>query len=77
MKIVIDTNVLISGAFFSGAPSKILDACLAGQFRLALSAEIVEEYRRVGEVFTNKQPISILRDFLALLFQGLSLSNPD
>ena len=35
MRIVVDTNVLISGAFFSGAPSKIVDACVDVKITLA------------------------------------------
>ena len=56
MRVVLDTNVLISGAFFSGPPSLILDACTASTFRLVLSPEIVDEYRRVGEEFIRTSP---------------------
>ncbi len=37
MKIVLDTNVLVSGIFFSGAPSKILEAWDEGAFELVIS----------------------------------------
>jgi uncharacterized protein len=67
MRIVIDTNVLISGAFFSGAPSRIIDACVRGKFDLLLSADIIEEYRRVGEIFTRKQPNVPFDRFLGIL----------
>lgn len=30
-----DTNVLISGAFYSGPPLQILQACMDGEFQLA------------------------------------------
>jgi len=56
LRVVLDTNVLISGAFFSGLPSRILDACVAGTFRLLLTPEIVDEYRQVGEQFTRTRP---------------------
>ncbi|MCD4653294.1 PIN domain-containing protein, partial [bacterium] len=55
IRIVVDTNVLISGAFFSGAPSQIIDACVNGQFTLVLSPDIIDENQRVGEIFTKKQ----------------------
>ena len=56
MRIVLDTNVLISGAFFSGPPSKILDACFTGQHELVVSPEIIEEYSRVGTDFSGNDP---------------------
>ncbi len=53
MKVVIDTNVLVSGAFFSGPPYEILLACATGNLQLVLSLEILEEYRRAGLSFLH------------------------
>ena len=64
MKVVVDTNVLISGAFYAGPSSRILDACAQGKCRLVLSRTIVDEYARVGEEFTKKHPMA---DFARLL----------
>jgi uncharacterized protein len=47
MRVVVDTNVLISAIFFSGPPSRILSAWIADQFDLVVSTEILEEYREV------------------------------
>jgi putative PIN family toxin of toxin-antitoxin system len=49
MKVVLDTNVLISGVFFAGLPSRILEAWRDGRVNLVISPAILEEYRRVGE----------------------------
>ena len=49
MRIVLDTNVFISGVFFSGPPYKILEAWRDGRLVLVVSPEILEEYYRVGE----------------------------
>jgi putative PIN family toxin of toxin-antitoxin system len=49
MKVVLDTNVFVSGVFFSGPPFEILSAWRDGRLQLVVSAEILEEYRRVGE----------------------------
>jgi uncharacterized protein len=49
MKVVLDTNVFVSGVFFSGPPYEILRAWRDGQMQMVVSAEILEEYRRVGE----------------------------
>lgn len=55
MRVVLDTNVLISAIFFSGPPSRILSAWLEDKFDLVVSTEILEEYRgtvaRIGEKF--------------------------
>ena len=64
MRIILDTNILISGSFFRGIPSRILDACVDGQFELVMSPEILDEYRRVGEEFSGQRPNE---DFDALL----------
>lgn len=49
MRVVLDTNVFVSGVFFSGPPFEILSAWRDGRIQLVVSAEILEEYRRVGE----------------------------
>ena len=54
MKVVLDTNVLISGIFFSGAPARILAAWADRRFELVASVEVLTEYRRVAERFQKK-----------------------
>lgn len=49
MKVVLDTNVLVSGVFFSGPPFEILSAWRDGRIQMVVSAEILDEYRRVGD----------------------------
>jgi len=56
LKVVIDTNVLISGIFWSGNPHQILEYWKAGKIELIVSLEILEEYHRVAEVLSNKYP---------------------
>jgi predicted nucleic acid-binding protein len=48
MKVVLDTNVLVSAIFFSGPPSRILSAWLDDEFDLVVSTDILEEYREVA-----------------------------
>ena len=54
MKIVLDTNVLVSGIFFSGPPAEILRAWSHGKIRLVLSPEILDEYTRVSAELAEK-----------------------
>jgi len=47
VRVVIDTNVLVSGLFWKGPASEILDAFLAGRFELYASEELIAELREV------------------------------
>jgi putative PIN family toxin of toxin-antitoxin system len=67
VKAILDTNVLISGIFFSGVPYEILAAWRDRKIELIISPEILEEYRRVGEEMENKFPGVEIAPFLELL----------
>lgn len=56
MKIILDTNVLVSAIFFGGVPGRILDAWKGGRFTLVVSPDIFEEYRRVAELLGPRFP---------------------
>ena len=56
MKVILDTNVIISGIFFSGPPSIILDAWRSGKLKLIISKEILDEYSEVSERISLKYP---------------------
>jgi len=61
MRIILDTNVFISGIFFSGPPSQILKAWANQSFQIVLSQQILNEYQRVAEDLSSKfQTIDIL-----------------
>lgn len=67
MKVILDTNVFISGVFFSGPPYQILNAWRDGKIKLIISREILSEYWRVGEVFAEKYPSIDLQPILDLV----------
>ena len=56
MRVILDTNVFISGVFFSGPPYRILEAWRDGKLQLVASQEILEEYQRVGETLAEQFP---------------------
>jgi len=65
MKAVVDTNVLISGIFWSGTPAKILAAWADARFQLVVSPEILDEYQDVIERLQRKHPgVNAGRDVL-------------
>jgi putative PIN family toxin of toxin-antitoxin system len=67
MKVVLDTNVFISGVFFSGPPYQILAAWHEGKIQLVLSEKILDEYLRVAEVLNERFPQIQLGPILELL----------
>ena len=64
MKVVLDTNVLISGIFFGGLPRAVLDAWAAERFDLLVSPSIFDEYvrtcDRLSASYQNLEHKSIL-----------------
>ncbi len=68
MKVVIDTNVLVS-SFFGGKPRQIMDHWKAGRFTLCLSEALLEEYLRVlGRMGLTDEPE--IKELLGLLSQS-------
>lgn len=54
MRVILDTNVIMSAIFFGGIPGKILDAYTAGKLMLILSPGILSEYQEVAERLSKK-----------------------
>jgi len=67
VRIALDTNVFVSALFFGGVPGRILDAWRDGKVQIVLSAEILDEYQRVGRILAETYPGIDLEPFLALL----------
>ena len=57
MRVVLDTNVFVSGVFFTGPPYEILKAWHDGTLKLVVTAEILEEYQRVGTALAERFPL--------------------
>ena len=69
MKAVLDTNVFVSGVFLSGPPYKILKAWRDNIIQLVISPEILDEYRRVGEILAEDHPEIDLAPMLDFVIQ--------
>ena len=76
MRIVLDTNVFVSGVFFSGPPYQILRVWRHGQLHLVISKEILDEYQRVGEALAVKFPGIDLEPILELVTLKAKLCSP-
>ncbi len=67
MKIILDTNVFISGVFFGGIPYQILDAWRNGKLDIVLSEDIFNEYQRVAHELSKQFKEVDISTFLDLL----------
>ena len=67
MRIILDTNVLVSGIFFSGPPFRILKAWRDQRLQLVVSTDILNEYQRVATILGEKYPQVDIRPVLELL----------
>lgn len=73
MKVVLDTNVFVSGVFFGGTPGRVLEAWRDGRAEVVLSRDIIEEYVRVGEELAGRFPDVDLGPALELLAVSTTL----
>ena len=67
MRVVLDTNVLVSGIFFQGIPGKIVDAWVDGRFSLFISPSILEEYARVINDLAAEHENSMAFEWMEIL----------
>src|SRR5215208_138712 len=71
-----DTNVFVSGVFFSGPPYQILKAWQSGDFELVVSQEILDEYQRVGEILAEERPSIDLNPILTFVIEHAKVYEP-
>ena len=68
MKVVLDTNVIISAIFFGGNSGIILEACTRNKLVMVVSPAILREYQDVSERIASKMPTDYQRvlDWIAV-----------
>jgi len=76
VRVVLDTNVLISGIFFSGPPAKILSHWRKGNFTAVISEPIILEYTRVAEEISQKFPQIEITEILGLFTLNSEIVDP-
>lgn len=76
MRVVLDTNVLVSGILFAGPPATILAAWAEGELELLVTVDILAEYRRVGERLGKKYPSVDLAPVLDLVIRESRIVEP-
>ena len=73
MKIVVDTNVVISGIFFGGNPRMIIEAAVSGRVDAYATAEIIQEYAEIVEYLVEKKQGKLDSSILSKLFMSLTV----
>jgi len=77
MKVILDTNVFISGIFFSGPPYKLLEGWRDGKIKLVMSPEILKEYQEVAlRISQQFQDIDIGSIIELVAIEGAIISSP-
>jgi len=76
MRIVIDTNVLISGVFFGGFPRKILSAVVRQKITACATTEIINEYEEIVQEMINRKQGHINRAILSPLIKIMEIIEP-
>lgn len=76
MRIILDTNVLVSGIFFSGPPLRILKAWRDNTLQFAVSTDILDEYQRVEAILGEKYSGVDVSPILDLLTINRSYKTP-
>lgn len=80
MRIVLDTNVLVSGIFWGGAPLTILDHWASGGLDIVITSPILDEYVRVINELGGKNPslaarwVDLLTTYPVIIKNRVSIS---
>lgn len=70
MKIVLDTNVLVSGIFWTGGPSAVLNHWINDRFELLLTDEIFDEYIRILFKISKGEKDDLVNKWLILFAEN-------
>lgn len=75
LRVILDTNVLLSGIFFGGVPGRLLTAWQDDRLALVLSPAILAEYHEAGAVLAARYPAiaAPLDSILSLLAQTATI----
>ena len=76
MKIVVDTNVVISGTFFGGAPRRVIEAVAEQKISACASAEITDEYNEIVREIIDRKQGHLRKDLLDLFIACLEMIEP-
>jgi len=73
MKIIIDTNIVISGLFFGGYPRLIIESVVNNKIEAVASIEIIKEYKEVIYRYKNRTSFSLNDRLTKVFFHCLNI----
>lgn len=73
MKIVVDTNVVISGVFFGGKPRQIIEAVANGDITAYATTRILDEYMGIIESMIERKQGHLNQSILSPLFSSFKM----
>ena len=75
MRVVVDTNVLISGTFFGGHPRQIVEAAAQGYISVVATPEIITEYVDIAQEMVSRKQGTLRLDAFQTFLSKLELVN--
>ena len=76
MKIIIDTNVVISGTFFGGYPRKIIESVVNDKVSAYASKSIINEYKEIVDEMISMKQGKLNKNILDPFIQKLIIIKP-
>lgn len=76
MKVVLDTNVFVSGIFWTGKSHNVLRFWKEGKFNLVSSPGIISEIVKVLSDFKIRLPDEMIREWVDLIVQNSEIVEP-
>ncbi len=76
MKAVLDTNVFISGIFWTGASNNVILLWRKGKYELVVSLDCISELINVLKDFKIKLPDDMIREWVDLIISNAVLVEP-
>ena len=73
MRIVVDTNVAISGLFFGGNPRRIVESIADGQIDAYATAEIMDEYMGIVDSMIERKQGKLNQSILSPFFSSMNI----
>ena len=76
MQVVLDTNVLVSGVFWRGPASQILELWAKDKFEVVVSPDILTEYRRLLAELERGKPAGLADAWTVFIAQHATVIHP-
>ena len=76
MKVVLDTNIFISGIFWKGSSNKVILNWKEGKFTLVTSLETISEIIKILKDFKIKLPGQMIREWIDLIVRNSIIVEP-